>query len=70
MIKRLKGISCTVNILPWNPVEDIPDLKRPPPFRVNRFVTALRDGGLRVTVRKQRGADRSAACGQLRLRSL
>lgn len=69
LVQRLRNMPCTVNILPWNPVEQIPDLHRPPPFRVDKFVTKLRDGGLNVTVRKQRGADRSAACGQLRISS-
>lgn len=67
LIKRLKHLPCTINVLPWNPVEQITDLRRPPPFRVEKFVTKLRDAKLNVTVRKQRGADRSAACGQLRI---
>lgn len=69
LVRRLRTMPCTVNVLPWNPVEQIPDLDRPPPFRVDKFVTKLREGGLNVTVRKQRGADRSAACGQLRILS-
>lgn len=67
MVRRLKNVPCTVNLLPWNPVAQIPDLKRPGPHRVKAFATHLRDGGLNVTVRRQRGADRSAACGQLRI---
>lgn len=69
LVRRLRTMPCTVNVLPWNPVEQIPDLDRPPPFRVDKFVSKLREGGLNVTVRKQRGADRSAACGQLRILS-
>ncbi len=60
---------CTVNLIPWNPVAEIPDLRRPLPARVDAFADQLRQGGLKVTVRRQRGADRSAACGQLRLRA-
>jgi 23S rRNA (adenine2503-C2)-methyltransferase len=69
LVRRLRNMPCTVNVLPWNPVEQIADLHRPAPFRVDKFVTKLRDGGLNVTVRKQRGADRSAACGQLRIQA-
>ena len=43
-------------------------LHRPATHRVDAFAEALGRGGLKVTVRRQRGADRSAACGQLRLR--
>jgi 23S rRNA (adenine2503-C2)-methyltransferase len=72
MIEALRGMPCTVNLIPWNPVEEIVDahgLARPASHRVDAFADLLRDGGLNVTVRRQRGADRSAACGQLRLRT-
>ncbi len=71
MIELLGQLPCTVNLIPWNPVEEIvarEGLRRPQPLRVDAFAAALRAGGLKVTVRRQRGADRSAACGQLRLR--
>ena len=71
MIDALRGSPCTVNLIPWNPVEEIVarhGLQRPASHRVDAFAATLRDGGLNVTVRRQRGADRSAACGQLRLR--
>ena len=71
MIDVLRGMPCTVNLIPWNPVDEIVEqhgLQRPQPHRVDAFADQLRHGGLNVTVRRQRGADRSAACGQLRLR--
>ena len=71
MIDLLRGMPCTVNLIPWNPVEEIVaahGLQRPSAARVDAFAEHLRQGGLNVTVRRQRGADRSAACGQLRLR--
>ncbi len=71
MIDLLRGMPCTVNLIPWNPVEEIVaahGLQRPSSQRVDAFAEHLRQGGLNVTVRRQRGADRSAACGQLRLR--
>ena len=71
LVKARGGrLPCTVNLLPWNPVEEIAareGLRRPGAARVEAFADALRRGGLNVTVRRQRGADRSAACGQLRL---
>jgi 23S rRNA (adenine2503-C2)-methyltransferase len=69
LIDALRGTPCTVNLIPYNPVDRIPDLQRPEPARVAEFAARLEAGGLKVTVRRQRGADRSAACGQLRLRT-
>lgn len=71
MVEVLGALPCTVNLIPWNPVEEITaqrGLRRPGTVRVDAFADLLRRGGLKVTVRRQRGADRSAACGQLRLR--
>lgn len=71
MVDRLAGLPCTVNLIPWNPVPELAaerNLRRPAPARVDAFAAMLRRGDLKVTVRRQRGADRSAACGQLRLR--
>jgi 23S rRNA (adenine2503-C2)-methyltransferase len=73
MVTTLGALPCTVNLIPWNPVEEIAAskrLRRPNVGRVDSFADQLRRGGLKVTVRRQRGADRSAACGQLRLREL
>lgn len=73
MVDRLQGVPCTVNLIPWNEVDEIRaarGLRRPASSRVDAFADQLRAGGLKVTVRRQRGADRSAACGQLRLRTL
>jgi len=72
LVEVLGALPCTVNLIPWNPVEEIVaerGLRRPMPARVDGFADQLRRGGLKVTVRRQRGADRSAACGQLRLRT-
>lgn len=71
IVDLLGALPCTVNLIPWNPVAEITaakGLRRPAPHRVDAFAEALRRGGLKVTVRRQRGADRSAACGQLRLK--
>ncbi len=68
LIDKLRRVRGTVNLIPWNPVDRI-DLRRPAPHRIEQFAAWLRDGGLKVTVRRQRGAERDAACGQLRLRA-
>ncbi len=67
LVARLRGVACTVNLIPWNPVAAISGLARPTDDAVDRFADHLRAAGLNVTVRRQRGADEAAACGQLRL---
>ncbi len=72
LVALLGALPCTVNLIPWNPVEELAEargLRRPANHRIDGFADSLRRGGLKVTVRRQRGADRSAACGQLRLRA-
>jgi len=63
----LRGIPCKLNVIPMNPHVDAP--YRPPAREVvDRFTAILHDGGLRVTLRRNRGADIDAACGQLAAR--
>jgi 23S rRNA (adenine2503-C2)-methyltransferase len=59
-----RGLSAKVNLIPFNPFEQS-GLKRSPPQRVLAFAAALQDAGLIATVRKTRGDDIAAACGQL-----
>ncbi len=68
LVRTLREFPCTVNLIPWNPVDEIRGLATPTDHAVDGFADVLRRGGLNVTVRRQRGADRNAACGQLRLR--
>jgi len=56
-----------VNLIPMNPVPSLP-FRAPKAARVRRFVESLERKGIAVTVRKRKGADIDAACGQLRLR--
>ncbi len=56
-----------VNLIPYNPVIGLP-FKRPSADAVKRFTTILRAGGVSVTVRKTKGQQVDAACGQLRRR--
>ncbi|HRT95290.1 MAG TPA: 23S rRNA (adenine(2503)-C(2))-methyltransferase RlmN, partial [Planctomycetota bacterium] len=58
-----------VNLLPLNPAAGR-GLEEPPPTRVERFVAELQRRGVRVQVRRRRGADIEGACGQLRRRAV
>lgn len=55
---------CKFNLIPFNPFP-ASGLKRSTPDRVVRFAKILSDSGITTTVRKTRGDDIDAACGQL-----
>ena len=58
-----------VNLIPMNGVTELPFVEPTSP-RTHEFVRVLEDRGIPVTVRKRKGADIDAACGQLRLHQL
>jgi len=64
LVKVLSGIKAKVNLLPLNAAPGIP-FERPSDDRVNAFARILAARGLMVSVRKSRGRDIRAACGQL-----
>jgi len=64
LVKLLSGIKAKVNLIPLNPAPGIP-YERPSDDRVNRFAQILADRHVTVSVRKSRGRDIRAACGQL-----
>jgi 23S rRNA (adenine2503-C2)-methyltransferase len=64
LVKLLSGVKSKVNLIPLNPAPGIP-YERPSDERVNRFAQILADAHLTVSVRKSRGRDIRAACGQL-----
>lgn len=57
-----------VNLIPYNTVEGLP-WSRPDEEVQNRFLTALVDRKIAATLRREKGHDIDAACGQLRLRT-
>jgi 23S rRNA (adenine2503-C2)-methyltransferase len=59
-----RGVPCKINLIPFNPFPDS-GLKCSPRAVVLRFGQILSEGGLVTTVRKTRGDDIDAACGQL-----
>jgi 23S rRNA (adenine2503-C2)-methyltransferase len=64
LVKLLGGIKAKVNLLPLNEAAGIP-FTRPSDERVNRFAQILADYHITVSVRRSRGRDIRAACGQL-----
>lgn len=61
----LAGMLCHVNLIPMNPVPGLP-FQPSAPARVHAFFQELKRRRIPVTVRRQRGAEIMAACGQLK----
>lgn len=64
LVKLMKTVPSKVNLIPFNTFEGI-DYKRSSNSRINRFRDILHESGIIVTVRRTRGDDIEAACGQL-----
>jgi len=62
----LKGKNCMANLIPWNAVAEC-DWKIPSGNAAHRFQDILIQNGIHARIRKERGADISSACGQLRI---
>jgi len=65
LVALLRGIDSHVNLIPMNPVSDLPFSPSPWPV-VDEFHRVLREAGIICTVRREMGRDIKAACGQLR----
>lgn len=61
----LRGVRCSVNLIPLNPHPDS-SFERPAEQAVEAVAGILRAGGIQTTVRRSRGRDIQAACGQLK----
>jgi len=66
LARRLAPLPCKVNLIPFNPVDELP-YEAPPEDRIDRFLAILAPR-VTVTVRRSAGRSIDAACGQLRLR--
>jgi len=64
LAKLLAGVKSKVNLIPLNAAPGIP-FERPSDEAIDRFARILSERGLIVSVRKSRGRDIRAACGQL-----
>lgn len=70
LVRLLSSLPAKVNLIPLNPDPVLDDTMKPSaPARVEAFRRRLNAKGMTATVRKQRGDDVSAACGQLRVPS-
>lgn len=64
LVKLLSTIPSKINLIPFNPFPGIP-FQRSTPEAIERFWEILTKAGFLVTVRRPRGEDIAAACGQL-----
>lgn len=61
----LDGLEPYINIIPFNPIPSKPDLKRSTQGRIKAFCAVLSEMKIEHELRKERGSDIMAACGQL-----
>ncbi len=70
LAKLLRGVHAKVNAIPFNEDPNLPPwMKRPSDRAIDTFVETLVEHGVPVTVRRSKGRDIAAACGQLRGRT-
>jgi 23S rRNA (adenine2503-C2)-methyltransferase len=69
LARLLRGRHAHVNVIPFNAVEGLP-YRRPAPEALAAFVAPLRQQGVSVKIRKRKGSEIDAACGQLRRQAL
>jgi 23S rRNA (adenine2503-C2)-methyltransferase len=64
LVQLLRGIRCKVNVIPFNPHPGSA-FQRPSEPEIERFQHVLQEHGLQINMRRPRGDDIQAACGQL-----
>ena len=69
LAKLLRGRTAHVNLIPFNDVAGLP-YRRPTQEAINDFTAIVKQYGVTIKVRKRKGADIDAACGQLRRSAL
>lgn len=67
LAKRARALDAKVNLIPYNTVEGLPWV-RPGEAEQDAFRDVLLNAGVKATLRREKGHDIAAACGQLRLR--
>ena len=65
LVRLLKPLKSKVNLIPFNEHPDL-SFRRPSKEQISAFQAVLLDSGLTSIIRKSKGEDISAACGQLR----
>ena len=68
LVKHARRLNAKVNLIPYNTVEDLP-WSRPSRSRQEKFLSILRAQEIAATLRREKGHDIEAACGQLRLQT-
>lgn len=68
LARHTKRLSAKVNLIPYNTVEGLP-WSRPSGNRQHKFLSILRAHEVAATLRREKGHDIAAACGQLRLQT-
>jgi 23S rRNA (adenine2503-C2)-methyltransferase len=63
-----RRLAAKVNLIPYNTVQGLP-WSRPSQNRQEKFLSILQRGGIPATLRREKGGDIDAACGQLRLQA-
>lgn len=66
LVRRARSIGAKVNLIPYNTVEGLPWV-RPSEAAQDEFLAVLTKAGVPATLRREKGHDIEAACGQLRL---
>ncbi|MBT0606649.1 23S rRNA (adenine(2503)-C(2))-methyltransferase RlmN [Aequorivita echinoideorum] len=64
LVNFCKYVPCKVNLIEYNPIDD-GDFRQAPPQAIQNYIDALEYNRIPVTVRRSRGKDIDAACGQL-----
>lgn len=64
LVKLCRRVPARVNIIEYNPIDGV-DFKKSEAHKIDTFAQYLRNNRVTVTVRKSRGKDIDAACGQL-----
>ena len=67
LAERARGLRAKINLIPYNTVEGLP-WNRPSEPVQEEFLSILRGRGIAATIRREKGHDIDAACGQLRRR--
>jgi 23S rRNA (adenine2503-C2)-methyltransferase len=68
LARHAQRLSAKVNLIPYNTVTGLP-WSRPAQDRQEKFLSILRRHGVAATLRREKGHDIEAACGQLRLQT-
>jgi 23S rRNA (adenine2503-C2)-methyltransferase len=65
LVERLRGRTALLNVIPYNPVAGLP-YRTPSAKAQEQFVSIVEQGGIQIKIRRRKGDQIDAACGQLR----